>query len=262
MATATRDFTDLGVLPCVLDDGVAARASIGLVALAVDETIESEFRRLLPSDGIGLYCSRIMIAEEVTPDNLRAVQPRLTASADLIRTGRPLDVVAFGCTSATMALGEATVFQELRKAHPGAACTTPATAAFAAFRALATKRIGVLTPYAPPVNAIVRKYLMDGGVHVTAFGTFNKIRDPDAARISLDSVEDGIAALAAAADLDAVFVSCTSIRLSERIAQLEDRLGMPITSSNHALAWHCLRLAGIDDVLPGSGRLFSLPLPS
>ena len=65
-----------------------------------------------------------------------------------------------------------------------------------------------------------------------------------------------------ATDLDAVFVSCTSIRLSERLPQLEERLGLPITSSNHALAWHCLRLAGIDDVLPGSGRLFSLPLAS
>jgi maleate isomerase len=29
-----------------------------------------------------------------------------------------------------------------------------------------------------------------------------------------------------------------------------------VTSSNHALAWHCLRLAGIDDRRPGRGRLF------
>lgn len=31
-----------------------------------------------------------------------------------------------------------------------------------------------------------------------------------------------------------------------------------MTSSNHALAWHCLRLAGIDDKLPQYGRLFTL----
>jgi maleate isomerase len=30
-----------------------------------------------------------------------------------------------------------------------------------------------------------------------------------------------------------------------------------VTSSNHALAWHCLRLAGYDDLVPGFGRLFT-----
>jgi maleate isomerase len=25
------------------------------------------------------------------------------------------------------------------------------------------------------------------------------------------------------------------------------------------MAWHCLRLAGIDDVVPAGGRLFALP---
>jgi maleate isomerase len=31
-----------------------------------------------------------------------------------------------------------------------------------------------------------------------------------------------------------------------------------VTSSNHALAWHCLRLAGVDDQIPGFGKLFRL----
>ena len=260
MIVATRECTDIGVLPCRLDGGVASRAAIGLIVLATDETVESEFRRLLPLDGIGLYCNRILVDAEVTPENLRAMGPRIAATTELITPGQPLDVVAFGCTSATMALGEETVFEEIRKARPGVACTTPATAAFAAFRALGARRIGVLTPYQASVNAIVRQHLEDGGVHVAAFGTFNKSLDPEAARISLDSVEDGIAALAAAAELDAVFVSCTSVRLSERLPEIEDRIGIAITSSNHALVWHCLRLAGIDDVIAGAGRLFTLPI--
>jgi maleate isomerase len=32
-----------------------------------------------------------------------------------------------------------------------------------------------------------------------------------------------------------------------------------VTSSNHALIWHSLRLAGIDDAIDGYGRLFQLP---
>jgi maleate isomerase len=53
-----------------------------------------------------------------------------------------------------------------------------------------------------------------------------------------------------------VFVSCTSLRLSEIVAEVEDDIGIPVTSSDHAMAWHCLRLAGVKDVVPGVGRLF------
>ena len=32
--------------------------------------------------------------------------------------------------------------------------------------------------------------------------------------------------------------------------------GKPVVSSNHATAWHCLRLAGVEDPVPGFGELF------
>ena len=43
-------------------------------------------------------------------------------------------------------------------------------------------------------------------------------------------------------------------------ADLESNLGIPLTSSNHAMAWHALRLAGIDDKLGQFGSLYELPL--
>ena len=130
--------------------------------------------------------------------------------------------------------------------------------ALAAFKAFGARRIGVLTPYAPAVNEVVRRYLDGRGVEVAAFGTFNKLDDREAARMSPDSIGRGITALSKSAELDAVFVSCTSLRLSERIEEIERAAGIPVTSSDHALAWHCLRLAGVDDVIAGAGRLFTL----
>jgi len=35
----------------------------------------------------------------------------------------------------------------------------------------------------------------------------------------------------------------------------EAALGKPVTSSNHVMAWHASRPAGIDDKLPQPGRL-------
>jgi len=52
------------------------------------------------------------------------------------------------------------------------------------------------------------------------------------------------------------FISCTSLRLVEQVVGIENEIGIPVTSSNHAMAWHCLRLAGVDDRLPEFGRLY------
>jgi maleate isomerase len=48
------------------------------------------------------------------------------------------------------------------------------------------------------------------------------------------------------------------VRLAEAAADIEREIGLPVTSSNHAMAWHALRLAGIGDRLPQWGRLFTL----
>jgi maleate isomerase len=44
------------------------------------------------------------------------------------------------------------------------------------------------------------------------------------------------------------------------VEEVEAKLGKPVTSSNHALAWHMLRLAGYSAPLKGRGRLFQEPL--
>lgn len=255
------DCLDLGLLPCDLDGGIAARAAIGLLVLATDQTMEYEFRRLLPLDGIGLYGTRVYNDADITPDTLRAIRDRIAPATELILPGLPLDVIGFGCTSATMTLGEDVIFEEIRKARPGISCTTPITAALAAFEAFGARRIGVVTPYARPVNDIVRRFLEGKGVDVAAFGSFEKLDDREAARISPHSIADGIAAMADRAELDAVFISCTSLRLADKAAEIEAATGLPVTASDHALAWHCLRLAGVDDAIPGVGRLFELPAP-
>ncbi len=147
----------------------------------------------------------------------------------------------------------------IRSERPGAKCTTPITAAFAAFRAFGARRIGVLTPYRADVNRIVADYVAARGFEVPVFGSFNEENDSVVAHISPASIRDGILAISRRAAIDAVFVACTSVRLAGHAAALEAAVGLPVTSSNHAMAWHALRLAGIDDQLPRFGKLFTLP---
>jgi maleate isomerase len=246
-----------------VDEGIASRASIGLIVLATDYTIEHEWRQVFAGlDGIALYASRIHNENKITPETLRAMEPRIIECARVITPDTPVDVIAYGCTSASMAIGEEQVFANIRRARPDAKCTTPITAAFAAFDAFKARRIGVLTPYPADVNKIVSGYIAARGYQVPVFGSFNVDRDTVVARITPQSIEQGVREIIRHAEVDAVFVSCTSVRLMQACAELEKNLGIPLTSSNHAMAWHALRLAGIDDKLGQFGSLFELALDS
>lgn len=248
-------------LPYELDGGIARRASIGLIVLATDYTIEYEWRKLFAEvDGVALYQSRIQNEDRITPESLRAMEPRLTECARVITPDTPVDVIAYGCTSASMAIGEEKVFARIHESKPDARCTTPITAAFAAFDAFGARRVGVLTPYPADVNRIVSDYITARGYEVPVFGSFNAERDTLVARITPDSIERGVREIIRDTEVDAIFVSCTSVRLLEACAALERNLGIPLTSSNHAMAWHALRLAGIDDQLGQFGSLYTLPL--
>lgn len=242
--------------------GIGSVARIGLVVLASDYTMEHEFRRVFNAPGFGpgvdYYAARIRNSPRITPATLAAMGPLLTDTVDLILPGAELDVVAFGCTSASMVLGEEAVAERIHAARPGAKATNPISAAFAAFEALGARRIAVLTPYRADLNAIVRDYITAKGYDVPVFGSFNEEDDAVVARIDTDSLRRAVRTITQGREVDAVFVSCTSVRLLDAVCEIEAETGLPVTSSNHALAWHCLRLAGVEEKRPELGRLFEL----
>ena len=245
-------------LPFETSQIIGSRARIGLVVLATDYTIEHEMRMLVNLPGVDIYHARIANSPNISPDSLRAMEPLITATAELILPGDTLDVLAYACTSASIVLGTSNVAKNLNAAKPEAKTTNPAFAAFEAFAALGAKRIAVLTPYSKNVNAMVRNSLEDVGFDVPVFGSFNEPHDPTVAAIDSQSLKTGIVRITEDQDVDAIFISCTSVRIVADVAAIETELDIPVTSSNHALAWHCLRLAGIDDKQPELGRLFSL----
>ena len=245
-------------LPFETSQMIGSRARIGVVVLATDYTIEHEMRALINLPGVDIYHARIANSPNISPDSLRAMEPLITTTAELILPGDTLDVLAYACTSASIVLGTPSVAKNLNAAKPEAKTTNPAFAAFHAFQAMGARRIAVLTPYAKDVNQMVQKSVEEAGFDVPVFGSFNEPHDPTVAAIDSQSLQSAIAKITTGHDVDAVFISCTSVRIAAHLAAIESELGIPVTSSNHALAWHCLRLAGVDDKLPALGRLFSL----
>jgi maleate isomerase len=244
-------------IPFELDGGIAPRAALGLVVLATDHTVEHEWRQMLGGlDGVGFYEARLHNAPEITPEKLREMEKDIARTAALILPAERLDVLAFGCTSGTIAIGEEQVFARLREARPGIRCTTPITAALAGMKALGCRRVALLTPYIDRINRMMRDWLQARGLQVPVMGSFNHENDNEVARIDAASIEKAILDLGRHEAVDAVFVSCTSLRVAALVERTEAALGKPVTSSNHAMAWHALRLAGYRDKVPGFGRLF------
>ena len=243
-----------------MDQGVYARAAIGLIVLASDQTVEYEFRGIFDLPGVALYESRIYNDTTITPETLKAMEGGMTEAARLILPGIPLDVVAYGCTSGAMTIGDDKVAELIHKVRPGVTCTSPIKAAMAAFKVLGARRIALLTPYLDEINQSMRAYIEARGVSVPVMGSFNEPDDNKVGRISPASIRAAALELGRSELVDAVFIACTALRVVEIAAEIETELGKPVTSSNHAMAWHCLRLAGIDDPQPDLGRLFTLPL--
>ncbi|MEO1494952.1 MAG: Asp/Glu racemase [Pseudomonadota bacterium] len=255
-ALDVRDYIDFDF---AVDAKLAAKPKIGLIVLATDYTIEPEIGAAFAASGVEVHAARIAMDPEVTPQTLAAMGPRITETTELLLPGDRLDVVGYGCTSASIVLGEDAVAAAVHAVQPGARVTTPITAAFAAFRALSARRIAVLTPYTRAVNERLQAYIEAAGFEVPIFGSFNEPMDPVVATISRDSIRGGIVRLTEKRDVDMVFVSCTSMRFADQIAETEAEIGLPVTTSNHALGWHMLHLAGIPLAADGS-RLYAAAL--
>lgn len=233
---------------------------IGLVILATDHTTEPDFYRMVASDRIGVYATRIPYANPVTPDNLRAMQPSLTSAAALILPDEPLDVVMYSCTSASVVIGDAEIETAIRAAKPQAVVVTPTAASVSGLKALGARRISVLTPYTIETSRPMAAYFAAQGFEIDRFTCLGLADDREMARISHLEIAE-MASEAMDEHSDALFISCTAVRAAAVVARIETTLGKPVVSSNLATVWACLRHCGDDRARPELGRLMTLPLP-
>ncbi len=242
-----------------LDDRPLAKR-VGLIILATDHTTEVDFQRMVAGERIGVYATRIPYANPVTPENLRAMQPSLTAGAALILPDEPLDVVMYSCTSASVVIGDAEIETAVKAAKPAAAVVTPTAAAVSGLRAFGAKRISVLTPYTLETSRPMADYFLGLGFDIARFTCLGLTDDREMARISPDEIV-AFAKEATAPDSDALFISCTAVRAAGVAARIEAAIGKPVVTSNLATAWACLRLCGDEGARPEIGRLMTLAYP-
>ena len=216
-------------------DYFANSHAVGLIVLQTDEVMEDELRQWLPST-TRLYHSRIPNDDIVNEDTLNAMHAHLP---NVTRLLPKLDYSAlvYGCTSGATFIGEQRVTDAINAVLPGVPVTTPITAVKARLRDLGAKRIGLLTPYEPHVSQTIQDHLVAEGFEIASACAFFENRDKMVCQISEGSIRDAVMELAAT-DCDAVFGSCTNLRIAGILDELNKTAGKPVLTSNSALAWH------------------------
>jgi len=228
---------------------------IGVITLSTDFTIEQDFRKICHSLPIDIFFNRIPFINPLNHENYLKMAEHIPEVSEQILPGEKIDVIAYGCTSGTIAIGEEHISSQVQKSKPEAKVTTPITAALKAFKKLNLKNIAVLTPYPKDVNVTVFDYLSKNDLTIDSFNSFNLNYDSEIAQVSLESLKESIANINLD-NVDGLFVSCTALKIVDILDEVEKKFNTTVISSNQAIIWDCLRLLNIDTYVPGYGKLF------
>lgn len=230
---------------------------LGLIAVDVDEVIEDDFRRM--SAGIAdlqMVTSRFRLGPLGDLANTAPLEKAIAGAASLLAPRSDLDAVVFGCASASLALGSRTVEKIVWDARQrGVGVVTPVDASIAAMDALGLASIVLVTPYPAGINDEVAAAIEAAGVTVKAtisvpteaYGSFSDVPGAEVARVTVAAMRQ--------IEADGALISCTALRASPYLEEMERLGGKPVLASNQCALWSALRLLGHARAVPGFGRL-------
>ena len=229
---------------------------VGVITLSTDFTIEQDFRKICHSLPLDIFFNRIPFINPLNHENYLKMAEHIPEVSQQILPGEKIDVIAYGCTSGTIAIGEEHISSQVQKSKPEAKVTTPITAALKAFKKLNLKNIAVLTPYPKDVNVTVFDYLSKNDLTIDSFNSFNLNYDSEIAQVSLESLKESIANINLD-NVDGLFVSCTALKIVDILDEVEKKFNTTVISSNQAIIWDCLQLLDMNIKVPGYGKLFN-----
>ncbi len=237
---------------------------LGLVVLETDLTIETEMRYFLgrsddSKEPISLIHTRIACDDCVTKENLKLMESRFKNALSLLPKNYEFDVVGYGCTSASLLIGENKIDRIVKSQIATQHVTTPLTAVKRGLAALGVKTVGYLAPYVSQISQEMCDDLTENGWQIGSAATFGENRDSIVGNISPNSIIAAVRQMKKNnKSLEGIFIACTSLKCSQIINQLESELNIPIISSNSAIAWDMVRLSGATISFEQKGRLFSV----
>ena len=262
MSTLSKEKLEFIQVPFSTISGEDRPRQMGLIVLETDLTIETEFRKFLSQDEnekkkISLFNTRIPCDDKVSASNLSLMENRFSESLNLFPNNYKFDVIGYGCTSASLLIGDEKISKIIKSKIITDDVTTPMLAVKKALKALGAKKIGYIAPYISEIAYKMCSHFSEAGFDVINAATFSEDRDSIVGIISPKSILNAIETLIAQSDkLDAIFISCTSLKCGSIIPLAEEKFKLPILSSNSVLAWDMVKLSKAEVSKLDKGKLF------
>lgn len=227
---------------------LASRKLVGLLVPAFNSTVEPELARLCPQ-GVTHHTARFEMNATLL-DNLAAEADKLVSChVDGLLVGLSTDTIPGG-----LALAEK-VASDLTE-RTGLPVVTASQAVHHALAHLGVERIALVTPFDVAANETVKGAFEAAGFEVVAA---HGLALPSLDSIGQAPLSDIRAAFAAADDeqAEALVHVGTGLPVVNLIEELERTHHKPVVACNAAAYWQLLRRLGIDDAIPGHGRLLA-----
>lgn len=232
------------------------RARIGFTSpLSVTEVFPYEFYEVVPK-GVTLVITTLAVADVTAEEVERSNAMSLKAAKDMARAG--VDLMVLGGLPLILSRGYDHVEDLISDTQQsiGVPVTTALTAQLDALRQTGAKRVAVAHPFAPEAQDrlftdVVRHYgfeiagIKGGGKVAREFGLIPLEMSVELCRALK---RDNPAA-------DTMWLPCPHWAVGEAIEQIEGELDVTVITANQAITWHALRRCGVEDRLPGWGRL-------
>ena len=239
---------------------------LGLITLETDLTIEKELNFFLSKDDISykrskelfsLLHTRISCEDEVNEEHLKEMEKNFSNALSYFPPNCKFNIVGYGCTSASVIIGEEKIEKIIKKYVRTNHVTNPITSIKNALKKLNSKKIGFLAPYKENITLKICNYLISHGFDVIEAVTFNESRDSVVCNISSQSILDSVEKLYNLnEEIDTIIVCCTSLNCAPIIEKAEKLFNINLISSNSAIAWEMAKKSNLKISFKGKGNLY------
>jgi maleate isomerase len=231
------------------------RKRIGVLSPTVMETACHDFYRMAP-EGVSI-CAITSNVEHWNNENFKqaVIDPMVQLAKYL--ASRDVDYIMH-CGMPVVTLRGKGFEDEIVKIITDATGLPASTSIRSAIRALyhlGIKNVVVVSPYPQELHQSALVFLKASGFNVTAEHTedvvFKRLQDVTAAHIAATARR----VLAKASKADGIYIPCNQWAAADAAPIIEAESGLPVVSGAHADHWEAFRALGVDDPLPGNGRL-------
>jgi maleate isomerase len=241
---------------------------IGQIVPSSNTTMETEIpamlraRETIRPNQFTFHSSRMRM-HKVTREELEAMNREGLRCAAELADAR-VDVMSTACLVAIMAMGPGyhrEVQRELTEVVQAHNCTAPvmtsAGALIEGLHILGAKRVALLAPYVRTLCDLVVKYIESEGIEVIDSIAFEIPDNLEVGRIDPIRLVEAVKKLKITG-VDAVVLSaCVQMPSLPVIQMVEDRLGIPVTSTAVCTTRRMLDHLNLEPVVPNAGALLS-----